>query len=126
MKNNFFFANARSGVAPGFLREINQIKLRIERYPRSCFLAMLLSMATSAALSFTVFRKTPSPQNPSIERNQMPGFPSTGINASALMEVMALQAELKGFIEKKVPDQADSIKMEGIIKRIQQLNQSLK
>ncbi|RYX78256.1 hypothetical protein EON76_06515 [bacterium] len=126
MKTKISLASARTGFAMLFSPALGLIKSRSESHPRFFFFAMLLAMGISALMAFTMLRQPPAPGNtlsdhlPIGSGVQMPG------NATALLEVMALQSELKTFLDKPTPDIADSLRMEEILHRIQQLNSKLK
>jgi len=119
-------ASARTGFAMLFSPALAEVKSRSESHPRLFFFAMLLAMGISALMAFTMLRQPPAPhksladQLPITSGVRMPG------NAAALMEIMALQSELKTFLDKPTPDTADSLRMEEILYRIQQLNSKLK
>lgn len=119
-----YLAAARTGFAMFFFRATAYLKSRSESHPKFFFAVMVLAMAFSALLSFTVLRQ-PTLSKPMLTTlHTAPGL-KLPAGPAALIEVMALQAELKTFLDKKIPDAQDSSRMEEILDRIQQLNSKL-
>ncbi|WP_231461742.1 hypothetical protein [Pedobacter sp. Leaf132] len=84
------------------------------------------ALLASAILCFTVNRY-PKSSAENLYQNFSSGLPKGAIsNSAALVEILSLQAELKTFLDKKQPTKSDSLRMEHIFFRIQQLNKSLK
>lgn len=104
---------------------IAAFKLKLERYPKLSVFLMLLLISLSALITFTTLRITPEGKSANSFQGYAPA-PSMPAGAVNLLEVFSLQAELKSFIDKKTPSRQDSIKMEELIKRIDQLNQKIK
>jgi len=94
--------------------------------PRLSLGIMLIMMVSSAVFCFTVNRH-PRAKSENYYANLNLSMPSEAkVNADALMEIISLQAELKTFLDKKIPSVQDSLRMEGLLGRIWVLNQKLK
>lgn len=124
-KPKIFLAAARTGFAMFFFRAISFLKSHSESHPKVFFSAMVLTMAFSALVSFTELRQPPSAKGMINIAETAPGL-KLPAGPAALLEVVALQAELKTFLDKKTPDAQDSSRMEEILERIQQLHSKLK
>ncbi|RZJ90910.1 hypothetical protein [Pedobacter sp. Leaf250] len=124
MKENIFPPAFSSAFSAGLDFFRKQFKKTATRYPRGIIVGMVLLMGISAALSFTLMRADKPYTSLSAKVAQYPGMlPQTSPNL--LLEVITLQAELKSFADKGEPNPTDSLRMEEILKRIQQLNQKL-
>jgi len=123
MKDNIFSSAFSSALASRLHFVGKYLTLAARRYPRSIVTGMILLMVLSAALSFTLMRAGEPSTSFSAKIAQYPGTPPK-ISPSALLEVLALQSELKSFADKDEPGPLDSLRMEQILKRIQQLNQN--
>jgi len=125
MYNPNSFAKAKAGISArcGIVRLI--FIDYSKRRPGILLGVMILLIIISAVINFIFLH--PSAQKPTpialFHKSLTQPLPQ---QSGALMEILDLQAELSGFIDKKIPSQQDSIQMEQIIKRITQLNQKLR
>ena len=95
-------------------------------YPRISLGIMLLMMICSAVICFTVNRHREEKSGAYFANLKLSMPIEAKLNADALMEIISLQAELKTFLDKKIPSLQDSLRMEGLLTRIVELNQKLK
>jgi hypothetical protein len=100
------------------------IKSRTQQYPGGFIAAMVLLMAFSALMSFTKLRADRPVKAFAASLANYPGGPAQD-SPAALMEVLSLQSELKSFSDKSPPSPIDSVRMEQILLRIQELNRKL-
>lgn len=110
----------------GFPSYKSKFKSVLLCYPRLCLALMVFMMIGSAVLCFLVKKEAAVQQGslyPDLKQS-MPAGPQ--LKTDALLEIFVLQAELKTFLDKKVPDSADSIRMENLLSRIEKLNEKLK
>lgn len=103
-----------------------KLKNNLLASPRLSFGIMMLMMICSAVICFTVNRY-PEAKSADYFANLKLSMPSEAKgNADALMEIISMQAELKTFLDKKTPSEQDSLRMEMLLSRIEELNQKLK
>lgn len=87
---------------------------------------MATLLVCSAVLCFTLNRY-PKPKSVFSYQALSSAVPDgAGLNSASLIEIFSLQSELRSFLDKKLPSKTDSLRMEQLLLRIQQLNQSLK
>ncbi len=100
------------------------VKEKSRKYPAGFIAAMVLLMAFSALIAFTN-RGAAKPVT--AFTSSLADYPLGPLESSpaALLEVLSLQAELKSFSAKSPPSSVDSVRMEQILLRIQELNRKL-
>lgn len=104
----------------------SKFKDRLVHYPLLSVVLMVLIMCVSAIFCFS-FRRQPEEKSKLSYQIMKSSTPDgAGVNAASLLEIIALQSELKTFLDSNTPTKQDSIRMEHILLRIQQLNQKLK
>ena len=123
MKDNIFSSAFGSALAARLHFFGKYLTLAARGYPKSIVTGMIILMVLSAALSFTIMRAGAPSTSLSAKIAQYPGS-TPKISPDALLEVLVLQSELKTFADKGEPGPLDSLRMEQILKRIQQLNQN--
>ncbi|MFC3560173.1 hypothetical protein [Pedobacter jamesrossensis] len=95
-------------------------------YPRLSLGIMMLMMICSGLVCFTVNRHGEEKSGEYFTNLKFSMPDDAKGNADALMEIISLQAELKTFLDKKIPSLEDSLRMERLLNRIGALNQKLK
>lgn len=106
------FSALRARVASGF-----------ERYPRLIFFLMLLLMASSAVLCFTLLRSTGTTPAKAVANSPRPLQQAREIYSTAtkLATVIEMQAELKGLLSQKQTLGKDSARIAEMILKINEL-----
>lgn len=102
----------------------------INRHPRAVFTAMLVSMALSITLSFTVFRnKEPAVKIKPVSLNKASpvssGFKDLILAGETLRQTIVLKQQVDSLLTKKQLDKTDSARLEKALDRLQQLNKYL-
>jgi hypothetical protein len=126
MKRKPFFA-------PEAIARVSNLRFRLKesfcsplkRFPRLAFLTMILLIAFSAVLRFSTHAPVASP-NASFSRDtasaHLSGLPQA---ASALAQVMELQAALAEISTQDTLSALDSIKIEKLLGRISQVQKQI-
>ncbi|TBO42214.1 hypothetical protein [Pedobacter kyonggii] len=94
-----------------------------ERHPKSFFFLMILLMAGSVVLCFTLLRSTGKTPPKTVANGSMPFGEAREIygTAAKLATVIEMQAELKGLLSKKQTSGQDSLRMIEMIQKINEL-----
>lgn len=92
------------------------------------FVLMVLILASSALLCFTLLRTQPEmagASKPGIKQKAGAGILEVSQAAGNLMQVMQMQAELNGLLSTKQLSSADSLKIAALLQRIKKLQNNI-